>query len=110
MRVEDLIVEGAGWEQTWTGFFAGAGLEKSSAQSSPGCEVHGMDTGGFFAPEGDVECFSEYMELWVHRMKIEGLRLWLSGALRIPGEDYITVTSCDGGTITLFLQLSLLQP
>ncbi|XP_023649457.2 uncharacterized protein C1orf127 homolog isoform X2 [Paramormyrops kingsleyae] len=34
--------------------------------------------------EGDVECFSEYMELWVHRMKIEGLRLWLSGALRIP--------------------------
>ncbi|XP_048860946.1 uncharacterized protein C1orf127 homolog isoform X2 [Brienomyrus brachyistius] len=33
---------------------------------------------------GDVECFSEYMELWVHRMKIEGLRLWLSGALRIP--------------------------
>ncbi|KAJ8378899.1 hypothetical protein AAFF_G00233330 [Aldrovandia affinis] len=34
--------------------------------------------------EGDVECFSEYMELWIHRMRIEGLRLWLSGTLRIP--------------------------
>ncbi|KAM9429461.1 uncharacterized protein ciroz [Salvelinus alpinus] len=33
--------------------------------------------------EGDVECFSEYMEVWVHRMRMEGLRLWLSGALRI---------------------------
>ncbi|XP_016368679.1 uncharacterized protein C1orf127-like isoform X5 [Sinocyclocheilus rhinocerous] len=33
--------------------------------------------------EGDVECFSEYMELWIHRMRIEGLRLWLSGLLRI---------------------------
>ncbi|KAK7129047.1 hypothetical protein R3I94_017310 [Phoxinus phoxinus] len=33
--------------------------------------------------EGDVECFSEYMELWIHRMRIEGLRLWLSGILRI---------------------------
>ncbi|KAK2885488.1 hypothetical protein Q8A67_016325 [Cirrhinus molitorella] len=33
--------------------------------------------------EGDVECFSEYMELWIHRMRIEGLRLWLSGTLRI---------------------------
>ncbi|XP_037397375.1 uncharacterized protein C1orf127 homolog [Pygocentrus nattereri] len=33
--------------------------------------------------EGDVECFSEYMELWIHRMKIEGLRLWLSTILRI---------------------------
>ena len=35
--------------------------------------------------EGDVECFSEYMEVWVHRMRMEGLRLWLSGALRIQG-------------------------
>ncbi|KAG9332784.1 hypothetical protein JZ751_014883, partial [Albula glossodonta] len=34
--------------------------------------------------EGDVECFTEYMELWIHRMRIEGLRLWLSGTLRIP--------------------------
>ncbi|XP_051947718.1 uncharacterized protein C1orf127 homolog [Xyrauchen texanus] len=33
--------------------------------------------------EGDVECFSEYMEVWIHRMRIEGLRLWLSGLLRI---------------------------
>lgn len=33
--------------------------------------------------EGDVECFSEYMELWIHRLRIEGLRLWLSGILRI---------------------------
>ncbi|XP_057175835.1 uncharacterized protein C1orf127 homolog [Triplophysa rosa] len=33
--------------------------------------------------ESDVECFSEYMELWIHRMRIEELRLWLSGILRI---------------------------
>ncbi|XP_066528465.1 uncharacterized protein C1orf127 homolog [Hoplias malabaricus] len=33
--------------------------------------------------EGDVECFSEYMELWIHRMRIEGLRLWLSSVLKI---------------------------
>ncbi|XP_026872136.2 uncharacterized protein C1orf127 homolog isoform X2 [Electrophorus electricus] len=33
--------------------------------------------------EGDVGCFSEYMELWIHRMRIEGLRLWLSAMLRI---------------------------
>ncbi|XP_053542164.1 uncharacterized protein C1orf127 homolog isoform X3 [Ictalurus punctatus] len=33
--------------------------------------------------EGDVECFSEYMELWIHRMRTEGLRLWLSAMLRI---------------------------
>ncbi|XP_076132931.1 ciliated left-right organizer protein containing ZP-N domains homolog [Alosa pseudoharengus] len=33
--------------------------------------------------EGDVECFSEYMELWIHRARIEGLRLWLSGMMRI---------------------------
>lgn len=35
-----------------------------------------------------MECFSEYMELWIHRMRIEGLRLWLSGILRIQGEIY----------------------
>ncbi|XP_029102921.1 uncharacterized protein ciroz [Scleropages formosus] len=43
-----------------------------------------METVSAGLTEGDVECFSEYMELWVHRMRIEGLRLWLSGALRIP--------------------------
>lgn len=36
--------------------------------------------------EGDVECFSEYMELWIHRMRFEGMRLWLSAMLRIQGE------------------------
>lgn len=40
----------------------------------------------FFYLEGDVECFSEYMELWIHRMRIEGLRPWLSSILRIQGE------------------------
>ncbi|XP_015192693.2 uncharacterized protein C1orf127 homolog [Lepisosteus oculatus] len=34
--------------------------------------------------EGDVECFTEYMDLWVHRSRAEGLRLWLAGALRVP--------------------------
>ncbi|XP_059189293.1 uncharacterized protein C1orf127 homolog isoform X2 [Centropristis striata] len=33
--------------------------------------------------EGDVACFSEYMEIWIHSARIEGLRLWLSGALKI---------------------------
>ncbi|KAL4645906.1 hypothetical protein GN956_G9088 [Arapaima gigas] len=36
------------------------------------------------ATDGHVECFTDYMELWVHRTRIEGLRLWLSGVLRIP--------------------------
>ncbi|XP_064156319.1 uncharacterized protein LOC135235051 [Anguilla rostrata] len=49
--------------------------------------------------EGDVECFSEYMELWIHRMRIEGLRLWLSGTLRIP----VSLVSLDH----LNLQLSI---
>ncbi|XP_065141646.1 uncharacterized protein ciroz [Paramisgurnus dabryanus] len=35
--------------------------------------------------DSDVECFSEYMELWIHRIRIEELRLWLSGILRIQG-------------------------
>uniref|UniRef100_A0A8C4IL23 Si:ch211-129o18.4 n=1 Tax=Dicentrarchus labrax TaxID=13489 RepID=A0A8C4IL23_DICLA len=33
--------------------------------------------------EGDVACFSEYMEMWIHSARIEGLGVWLSGALRI---------------------------
>ncbi|XP_044068053.1 uncharacterized protein C1orf127 homolog isoform X2 [Siniperca chuatsi] len=33
--------------------------------------------------EGDVACFSEYMEIWIHSARIEGLGVWLSGALRI---------------------------
>ncbi|XP_076874592.1 ciliated left-right organizer protein containing ZP-N domains homolog [Brachyhypopomus gauderio] len=42
-----------------------------------------IDSSSASTMEGDVECFSEYMELWVHRMRIEGLRLWLSAMLRI---------------------------
>ncbi|XP_078144210.1 ciliated left-right organizer protein containing ZP-N domains homolog [Centroberyx gerrardi] len=37
----------------------------------------------FVFSEGDVSCFSEYMEMWIHSVRIEGLGLWLSGALRI---------------------------
>nr|XP_040050226.1 uncharacterized protein C1orf127 homolog [Gasterosteus aculeatus aculeatus] len=33
--------------------------------------------------EGDVECFSEYMEMWIHSGRIGGLGLWLSAALKI---------------------------
>ncbi|XP_063063701.1 uncharacterized protein C1orf127 homolog isoform X2 [Engraulis encrasicolus] len=33
--------------------------------------------------EGDVQCFSEYMELWIHKARIDGLKLWLSGLMRI---------------------------
>lgn len=44
--------------------------------------------------EGDVECFSEYMELWIHRMRTEGLRLWLSAMLRIQGEINVQHKGC----------------
>ncbi|CAK6951274.1 uncharacterized protein C1orf127 homolog [Scomber scombrus] len=33
--------------------------------------------------EGDVTCFSEYMEMWIHSARIEGLGVWLCGALQI---------------------------
>ncbi|KAI4823273.1 hypothetical protein KUCAC02_011868 [Chaenocephalus aceratus] len=33
--------------------------------------------------EGDVSCFSDYMEMRIHNVRIEGLGLWLSGALTI---------------------------
>ncbi|XP_030279101.1 ciliated left-right organizer protein containing ZP-N domains homolog [Sparus aurata] len=33
--------------------------------------------------EGDVTCFTEYMEMWIHSARIEGLGIWLSGALQI---------------------------
>ncbi|XP_073327059.1 uncharacterized protein ciroz [Pagrus major] len=33
--------------------------------------------------EGDVACFTEYMEMWIHSARIEGLGIWLSGALQI---------------------------
>ncbi|XP_062316245.1 uncharacterized protein C1orf127 homolog isoform X1 [Osmerus eperlanus] len=42
-----------------------------------------MDNSPATFREGDLECFSDYMEVWIHRMRIEGLRLWLSGAMRI---------------------------
>uniref|UniRef100_A0A3Q0R1V4 Si:ch211-129o18.4 n=1 Tax=Amphilophus citrinellus TaxID=61819 RepID=A0A3Q0R1V4_AMPCI len=32
---------------------------------------------------GDVVCFSEYMEMWIHSTRIEELSVWLSGALNI---------------------------
>ncbi|KAE8293326.1 hypothetical protein D5F01_LYC08435 [Larimichthys crocea] len=48
--------------------------------------------------EGDVSCFSDYMEMWIHSVRIEGLGIWLSGALRI----HVNLTSLDH----LNLQLS----
>ncbi|XP_049436972.1 uncharacterized protein C1orf127 homolog isoform X2 [Epinephelus fuscoguttatus] len=48
--------------------------------------------------EGDVACFSEYMEMWIHSARIEGLGLWLSGALQIQ----VNLASLDN----LNLQLS----
>lgn len=35
--------------------------------------------------DGDVACFSEYMEVWIHRVRIDGFGDWLSGALQIRG-------------------------
>ncbi|MGH0121712.1 UNVERIFIED_CONTAM: hypothetical protein FKN15_000184 [Acipenser sinensis] len=34
--------------------------------------------------EEDVECFTEYMELWLQQRRTEGLSEWISRALRIP--------------------------
>ncbi|XP_035499976.2 uncharacterized protein C1orf127 homolog isoform X1 [Scophthalmus maximus] len=45
--------------------------------------------------EGDVTCFSEYMEMWIHSARIEGLRVWLSGALRsqvnLASQDHLNL-------------------
>lgn len=41
--------------------------------------------------EGDVACFSEYMEMWIHSARIEGLVVWLSGATRIQGKSSDTM-------------------
>ncbi|XP_035807352.2 uncharacterized protein C1orf127 homolog [Amphiprion ocellaris] len=49
--------------------------------------------------EEDVTCFSEYMELWIHSARIEGLGVWLSGALQIQ----VNLASLDH----LNLQLSV---
>nr|XP_007978777.2 uncharacterized protein C1orf127 homolog [Chlorocebus sabaeus] len=32
-----------------------------------------------------VECFSDYMTLWIPRSHVEGLRLWLARTLHLPG-------------------------
>ncbi|XP_029912366.1 ciliated left-right organizer protein containing ZP-N domains homolog [Myripristis murdjan] len=42
-----------------------------------------IDTPSAKVPDGDVACFSEYMEVWIHRVRIDGFRDWLSGALQI---------------------------
>ncbi|XP_032362806.1 uncharacterized protein LOC116674437 [Etheostoma spectabile] len=57
-----------------------------------------IDTPTARLTEGDVACFSEYMEMWIHSASIEGLGLWLSGALQIQ----VNLSSLDH----LNLQLS----
>ncbi|XP_040916250.1 uncharacterized protein C1orf127 homolog [Toxotes jaculatrix] len=57
-----------------------------------------VDTPTSKLTEGDVACFSEYMEMWIHSARIEGLGVWLSGALRMQ----INLASLD----RLNLQLS----
>ncbi|XP_076597810.1 ciliated left-right organizer protein containing ZP-N domains homolog [Chaetodon auriga] len=42
-----------------------------------------IDTPSAKLTEGDVSCFSENMEMWIHSARIEGLGVWLSGALRM---------------------------
>lgn len=42
----------------------------------------------FCVSEGDVSCFSDYMEMRIHNVRIEGLGLWLSGALKIRGSSF----------------------
>lgn len=42
----------------------------------------------FSLSEGDVACFSEYMEMWIHSARSEGLGIWLSGALQIQGNYF----------------------
>lgn len=36
--------------------------------------------------EGEVTCFSEYMETWIHSAKGEELGVWLSETLQIEGD------------------------
>ena len=50
---------------------------------------HVSEKMGLLFPEGDVACFSEYMEMWIHGARIEGLAVWLSGALRIQGKFFL---------------------
>lgn len=38
--------------------------------------------------EGDMACFSEYMEIWIHSARLEGLQVWLSGALQVQGNYF----------------------
>ncbi|KAL3064089.1 hypothetical protein OYC64_000392 [Pagothenia borchgrevinki] len=47
-----------------------------------------IDTPTARLTEGDVSCFSDYMEMWIHNARIEGLGLWLSGALKIRGSSF----------------------
>lgn len=51
--------------------------------------THGVLTecGGFcIFLQGDVTCFSEYMELWIHSARREELGAWLSETLQIKGD------------------------
>ncbi|XP_053431497.1 uncharacterized protein C1orf127 homolog [Nycticebus coucang] len=49
---------------------------------SPGPEV---STGPQSCFSVTVECFSDYMTLWIPRSHVEGLRQWLSRILHLPG-------------------------
>ncbi|XP_056240980.1 uncharacterized protein C1orf127 homolog [Seriola aureovittata] len=57
-----------------------------------------VDTPTAKSTEGDVTCFSEYMEVWIHSARIEGLAVWLSRALQVQ----VNIASLDH----LNLQLS----
>ncbi|XP_045912924.1 uncharacterized protein C1orf127 homolog [Micropterus dolomieu] len=54
-----------------------------------------IDTPTTKLTEGDAACFSEYMEMWIHRARIEGLGVWMSGALQIQADlaslDYLNL-------------------
>lgn len=50
-----------------------------------------------FLSEEDVECFTEYMELWLQQRRTEGLSEWISRALRIPGKK--SIINDRGGSV-----------
>ncbi|KAF1390626.1 hypothetical protein PFLUV_G00059970 [Perca fluviatilis] len=60
-----------------------------------------IDTPTARLTEGDVACFSEYMEMWIHSARIEGLGLWLSGALQtqvnLASLDHLNLQLSDCG-------------
>ncbi|XP_075416106.1 ciliated left-right organizer ZP-N domains-containing protein [Tenrec ecaudatus] len=61
---------------------------RPSPNHAPGAglaEKSGCSSQGIFLSPGEVECFSDYMTLWMPQSHAEGLRQWLGRELQLPG-------------------------